>query len=440
MKTAYFSSIAAYLMFISTDVSAQAISKNLVGTNVWYSDVSKEVWDLTKDCGVTTIRIGGHRYDKKMPSNETLLAWVKNIQAMGAEPVMQMSQYQPAQVATDLVKFFNVEKHEGVNPVKYWSIGNEPWLQANKPPAETFAAVVEAYYKPIAAAMKAVDSTIMIYGPNECDYMGYYNDLFGGKNDIAGKVPGHGYYYCDGLSWHRYPQGNGDPAVDGANDFLVRIKKAKAKVDAVNLQHNRTGKNAMQWGIGEYNSKGGPEVHTWGNGQMFAAVLGYCMEYGATYANTWSMFEHGGDRKGSDFSFIDGAHMTPRASYRHMQLVAKYFTGTFVKGLASTDDFLVYGAQDGDQLSVMIMNRGYGEAKPYSLYLKDIDTKATGITLTVKANRNGMYEDVIQPRSTQVLVFKGKSITRINYTSNDFDNEKPPVYTRAKKNKLKKIK
>jgi hypothetical protein len=164
------------------------------------------------------------------------------------------------------------------------------------------------------------------------------------------------------------------------------------------------------------------------------------MEYGATYANTWSMFEHGGDRKGSDFSFIDGAHMTPRASYRHMQLVAKYFAGTFIKGLASTDDFLVYGAQDGDQLSVMIMNRGYGEAKPYSLYLKDIDTKATGITLTVKANRNGMYEDVIQPRSTQVLVFKGKSITRINYTSNDFDNEKPPVYTRVKKNKLSKIK
>jgi dipeptidyl aminopeptidase/acylaminoacyl peptidase len=100
----------------------------------------------------------------------------------------------------------------------------------------------------------------------------------------------------------------------------------------------------------------------------------------------------------------------------------------------------VYGAQDGDQLSVMIMNRGYGEAKPYSLYLKDTDTKTTGATLIIKANRKGVYEDIIQPRSTQVLVFKGKSITRINYTSNDFDNEKPPVYTSVKKNKLSKIK
>jgi Glycoside hydrolase family 44 len=438
MKTALLKCVGCFLLFTSFGAGAQTISKNLVGTNVWYSDVSKEVWNLTKECGVTTIRIGGHRYDKKMPSNETLLGWVKNIQAMGAEPVIQMSQYQPPHVAAALVKLFNTEKHSGIKPVKFWSIGNEPWLQANKPSAETFAAVVEAYFKPIAAAMKEVDSAICIYGPNECDYMEYYNDLFGGKNDIAGKVPGHTYYYCDGLSWHRYPQGNGDPATDGASDFLTRIKKAKAKVDAVNLLHNRTGKNALQWGIGEYNSKGGPEVHTWGNGQMFGAVLGYCMEYGATYANTWSMFEHAGDRKGSDFSFIDGAHMTPRASYRHMQLVAKYFTGTFLKGIASADDFLVYGAQDGDQLSIMIMNRGFGEAKPYTLYLNDRTANTTGITLLVKANKEGVFKDSIQPRATQVWVFKGKTITRISYTSNDFDKGLPPVYTRLKNKKIKK--
>ena len=137
----------------------------------------------------------------------------------------------------------------------------------------------------------------------------------------------------------------------------------KTKVDQINKQHNRTGKNALQWGIGEYNSKGGPEVHTWGNGQMFGAVLGWCMEYGANFATSWSMFEHGGDRKGSDFSLIDGANMTPRASYRHMEFVAKYFTGSFVKGIAPDTSFMVYGAQNGDQLSVMIMNRGFGEPR-----------------------------------------------------------------------------
>jgi hypothetical protein len=414
------------------NANAQKISSNLVGTNVWYSQLDQKVWDLTKDCGVKIIRIGGHAYDKKMPSNETLLDWVKKIQAMGAEPVLQVSKYEPAEVAAGLVKLFNVDKHEGIKPIRYWNIGNEPWLQADRPAQSAMGALVETYFKPISAAMKSVDSTILIYGPNECDFMEYYSDLFGGKNDIAGKIPGHSYYYCDGLTWHRYPQGNGDPAAEGANDMLVRIAKAKAKVDQINIQHQRTGKDALQWGIGEYNSKGGAEVHTWGNGQMFGAVLGGCMEYGANFATSWSMFEHGGDRKGSDFSLIDGTNMTPRASYWHMQFVAKYFTGTYLKGISQDTNFMVYGAQDGDRISVMIMNRGFGGPKEYSLYTKEPKKKGSGLNLVILGKRKGIYNDLIQPRTTQVLIFKGNSLTKINYTSDDFDNGRPPVYSERK--------
>ncbi|MGE5393763.1 MAG: hypothetical protein ACM3P1_03410 [Candidatus Saccharibacteria bacterium] len=425
--------IFSLLLFVILAVNAQQISPRLVGTNVWFSQLDQKVWDLTRDCGVRTIRIGGHAYDKNMPSDETLLDWVRKIQAMGAQPVLQVSQYQPAEAAARIVKLFNVEKHEGISPIKYWSIGNEPWLQDNRPEQSKMGALVEAYFKPIAAAMKTVDASIKIYGPNECDYMAYYDDLFGGKNDITGKVPGHDYYYCDGLTWHRYPQGNGDPATEGANDFRVRSAKAKAKVDQINKLHQRKGDLAFQWGIGEYNSKGGPEVHSWGNGQMFGAVLGYCMEYGATFANSWSMFEHGGDRKGSDFSLIDGTHMAPRASYWHMQLVAKYFKGNFVKGIASDTAFMVYGAKDASRLSVMIMNRGFGQARPYTLYLKDTRKKGHGVTLVLDSKTKGVYKDLIQPRATQVLIFKGDSITKINYTSEDFDQERAPVKSTIKR-------
>src|SRR5664279_2007296 len=130
-------------LFFSLAGNAQQISPQLVGTNVWFSQLDKAVWDLTKDCGVKTIRIGGNAYDKKLPSNETLLDWVKKIQGMGAEPVMQVSQYQPAEVAARLVRLFNVEKHEGIAPIKYWNIGNEPWLQAKKPPLSETGAIVE---------------------------------------------------------------------------------------------------------------------------------------------------------------------------------------------------------------------------------------------------------------------------------------------------------
>jgi hypothetical protein len=432
MKQYSFLAIFLLIVYLAQPAKAQQISPYLVGTNVWFSQLDQKVWNITKECGVKTIRIGGGAYDRKMPSNETLIGWVKKIQDMGAEPVLQVSKYQPAEAAAALVKLFNIEKHEGISPIKYWNIGNEPWLQANRPDQSKMGALVEEYFKPIADAMKAVDPTIKIYGPNECDYQLYYDDLFGGKNDITGKVPGKDYYYCDGLTWHRYPQSSGDPATVGANDFKVRSIKAKAKVDQINKLHNRTGENALQWGIGEYNSKGGPEVHTWGNGQMFGAVLGYCMEYGANFATCWSMFEHGGDRKGSDFSLIDGKNMAPRASYWHMHLVAKYFTGTFLKGTAPDSSFIVYGAQDGNRTSVMIMNRGFGEAKAYSLYTKNTKKKGAGLNFIIQGKRKGVYNDAIQPRSTQVLIFKGKSITKINYTSDDFDHERPPAISKVK--------
>ena len=79
------------------------------------------------------------------------------------------------------------------------------------------------------------------------------------------------------------------------------------------------------------------------------------------------------------------------------------------------------------------MNRGFGEAKEYNLYLKDSKKKGTGINLVIQGKQKGVYKDVIQPRATQVLIFKGDSITKINYTSDDFDHERPPIYSKVKK-------
>jgi hypothetical protein len=419
--------------FISIIAVGQEINPLLVGNNLWYKNLDKKVWELTKECGVKLIRIGGAAYDHRMPSNETLLDWVQKIEGIGAEPLFQVSQYQTAEQAAELVKYFNIEKHGNKSPIKYWCIGNEPWLQAKRPATDTFGAAVERYFKPISQAMKEVDSTILIFGPDECDYMDYYEDLFGGKNDITGKISGKSYYYCDGLSWHRYPQGNGDPATEGADDMHERIVKAKAKVDEVNKLHNRIGAEALKWGIGEYNSKGGPEVHTFGNGQMFGATLGWCMQYEAIYTATWSMFEHGGDRLGSDFSSIDGTDMKPRASYWHMYFVAKYFTGKFIEGKTDNPMFLAYGAKDAGRTSVMIINRGFGPAMKYSVYLNNNGISGDGVLINMEASIDDIYNDIIPERATQVLVFQGDSIIKLTYTSKDFDHLNPPAQTVVKK-------
>ena len=276
--------------------------------------------------------------------------------------------------------------------------------------------------------MKLVDPTIKIYGPNECYFMDEaMNDLFGGKNDISGKIPGKNYYYCDGITWHRYPQDtNINLAYEGIEDFKKSIIKCKAKIDFVNAKHNRSGNDALGWGIGEYNAKGGPQVHTWENGQMFGGVLNLCMKYGATFAATWSMFENDGNRKGTDFSSIDGANMTPRPSYRHMQMITKKFKGIYADGQSSLSDIITFGSVDGTTISVMIMNRANSPAT-FTLHLNKTATTANGnVQLNIDASSTIVYTGAIEALATHAYVFKNNEIVRTVYTNQHFINEKAP--------------
>lgn len=411
-----------------------SISPILVGTNVWYIDPTKQVWDLTEQSGVKSIRIGGHAYDKNMPSKEQLITWVKKIQSIGAEPILQVSQYDDPKEAEALVKLFNVDLVTG-KPIKYWNIGNEPWLQNGKPELSTVGKMVEAYFKPRAEVMKAQDSTIKIYGPDFCYYMEEpINDLFGGKNDISGKIPGKEYYYCDGIAWHRYPQDdNINLAYEGIKDFEKSIIKCKEKVDSINKFHNRKGDFALGWGLGEYNAKGGPEVHTWENGQMFGGVLDLCMKYGATYATSWSMFEHNGDRKGSDFSFIDGTNMIPRPSYIHMQMIAQNFSGFYADGKSTSEDVIVFGSVNGDKISVMVMNRAQKPVS-YKLHLNKNNSNQndSSIVLNIDAESTKSYFGNINALETQTLVFHKNNIDKLAYNNEQFLNENPIIQTKIK--------
>ncbi|MEL1240336.1 hypothetical protein [Flavobacterium flavipallidum] len=408
------------------NVQGIKISPILVGNNLWYNKITDQVWDLTAQSGVTSIRIGGHAYDNTLPSKSELLNWVRHIQAIGAEPIMQVSQYASPEVAAELVRYFNVELASG-KAIKYWNIGNEPWLQNKKPDLSTVGAMVMNYFKPRAAAMKSIDSTIKIFGPDFCYYIEEaVDDLFGGKNDISDKVPGQSYYYCDGISWHRYPQDTSiNLAYEGIEDFKNAIIKCKSRVDFVNKLHSRTGDNVLGWGIGEFNGKGGPQVHTWENGQMFGGVLDLCMKYGATYATTWSMFENDGNRKGTDFSSIDGENMIPRPSYRHMQMIAQNFKGIYVDGKSSLSDIITFGSVDGTTINVMIMNRANVPIS-FKLHLNKTDITKGKVNLNIDANSAKVYDGTIEPLATHTYVFKNNEIVRQVYTNQHFVKGQSP--------------
>ncbi|MBZ5580712.1 MAG: hypothetical protein LAQ30_00655 [Acidobacteriia bacterium] len=398
------------------------ISHYLVGNNVWMNP-SDAVWSVASKAGLQIVRIGGGAYDRKMPPNDQLVDWLRRIKAMGAEPMVQVSQYGTAREAADLVRFLNVENKFAV---RYWNLGNEPWLQRKKPPIGTVAAEVAAYVKPIASAMKAVDPSIKIYIPDECDYFDeLYESLIGGPSDVCGKDENNR-HYVDGISWHRYVSGDRRWVVaNAAQQFRVRAAKCRNLIDRANAAHGRAGAGALGWGIGEYNLENrgfegpstteGAGVHSFVNGQFQAEVLGICMKYGATYCSPWSTFENGGRRQGTDYSFIDGQGLTPRPSYRHMELVAKNFRGEYLDGATNLPDIRAFGCKRDDGLCAMILNMEDTGTRSYTLRF-DAGKIEGACAINLDGGLRIQHKDDISNQTTQLLVFSGNGTLARKYT------------------------
>jgi hypothetical protein len=400
-----------FILAINLSIFSQPISPYLVGNNVWLNP-SDEVWKKTSECGLQIVRIGGLAYEDALPANYK--DWIKRIRDMGAEPLLQVPSRNSVEYAANLVKD-NMD-------VKFWNIGNETGANA---------AGIAGYVKPRASAMKAVNPNIKIFVPDGAWYS--FTDmpeLLGGSADISGKDD-KGNYYIDGACWHQYPFNGLAGGWDGMIAQMVKNTVAcKKDVDFANKKQGRTGNNKIGWGIGEFNGSGevgGFPVHSWENGQMFGVVYGLTMKYEGTYACTWSMFENGGNHGGTDFSFLDGNGLTPRASYRHMELIAKNFSGEYIDGVCSVAKLVTYGSIDAakNKLCAMLINRT-GSAYDFALRF-DGQTVAAGKTaINMDAKVTGEYTDNIAANNTILLVFTGTAGKKYTYTPGDFDAGKAP--------------
>ena len=165
----------------------------------------------------TVMRIGGYNNDANTPDpfdNAQLDRAVAYARAIGAEPLIQVPHLadtsgQPPTPATAaaMVTYANVTKGYGV---KYFAVGNEPDLYATQGSLtdSTLPAIVG--YTPAdyctsatayVAAMKAVDSTIQIVGPD----LAYKYQAGNTANDwLTPILTGCGDLF-DVISIHRYP-------------------------------------------------------------------------------------------------------------------------------------------------------------------------------------------------------------------------------------------
>jgi hypothetical protein len=394
----------------------QPISPYLVGVNVWMNP-SDAVWKTFKDCGLGMVRIGGIKYDDEGLPGETR-GWVDKIKTLGAQPLIQIPKGSSAQQAADIVRQYS--------DVTFYSIGNEPDLGGVSNPSD-----IANYIRPKATAMKKVNPKIKIYVADCAWYnKSIYPSLFGGDNDISGKDI-NGNYYVDGLSWHQYPYNGlkGTLRYDMTELMRKNAVAASEQIDIANKKHNRTGENKIGWSIGEFNSGNdfGFAVHSFDNGQMFGCVLGICMKYSATYAAAWSMFENGGNRQSTDFSLLDGSGLTPRASFRHMQMVGRNFSGIYVDGVCTVDDIVTYGCIDSaqDKLCAMIINRK-NTAFPFTLRFDSAAIAGNRTHINLDAGITGEYQDTIAGLTTLLLVFKKDAGTKYIYGETHFNQGKAP--------------
>ena len=402
-------------------VMAQPISPTLIGSNVWMNPGDAQ-WATLTDLGVKIMRVGGAAYDRRMPSDSQLMTWISAIKKMGAQPLIQVPQYgeERAANAARIVKLFNIDNPEYY--VKYWGIGNEPWLQAGKPAFPSIIATIEGYYKEIAPSMKAVDPNIKIYGPDMCYYESQvYDALFGGPNDIAGKIPGKNYYYTDGLSWHRYV--GGDLAHKGLEDFHKSIVACKARVDYANNLHNRTGDDALGWGIGEFNSNAGNGgTVSFAAGQMFAGIYMYCMLNAATFTTNWSIKEGGSSGSGTDFGLLN-RNNSPRSTAAHMQMVTLNMNGEYVSGTSSDREVLVFGSKNPSKICAMIVNRSENGQK-YTIRLDNKTVSQNQLTLNIDSGIPREYSNHINGNESQLIVFSSSGIPLEKWTYNSEMNGK----------------
>jgi hypothetical protein len=349
------------------------------------------------------------------------LSLVDNMQNRGIEPVLQVPVFGSTYTTTDaadIVRCINVTHARGV---KYWSIGNEPDLSGGAYNYTT-AAQVAAYIRPFASAMKAVDPTIKIIGPDTT----WYNPTImnglttpGGPDDITGK-DANGRYYVDILAFHHYNGFDGTQSrtdvvnslmqSGGFNDNLIALK---ARIANCNSYHNRTGSSGLLMAITEANvnyqnsandSVTGTGAESFLGGQWWAELLGISMKHGVDFVTFWSVIE-GSTQTGNELGFI-GADGTIKPTYHHFKMMAENIRGNVASSTDNQTLVKTFASKASDQIAVIMLNQETSTSFNYTVRLNTAAVSGTNaLKINVDAGLAMESSGTIASQSTILLVF-----------------------------------
>lgn len=400
----------------------QEISPVLFGQNYWLDDGDENrrgylqlLWPQVEESGVSLVRIGGIAYNEGPPSLVRWTAMVDSIQAIGAEPLVQVPYTYSAEQAKALVEHFN---QEGRKPVKYWSIGNEPMLHDEHTVEEVYE-----YLTRIAPALREADPEICILASDEAWLREeVYSAFCGGSLDLSGRNA-DGSWMIDGFTFHSYPNGpdfsREDVTLKSPASIRGNVERLLELMEAANAKHGREGDERLVWGLTEVNvtyANPDRDLEGYGNvsflgGQFIAEVFGIGMRYGALTVAPWCINET--DNVTTDFGYLGlPPDFSPRSSYYHMQMLSQTMRSSYMKSQSAYPLLKLVGSKDKNGFSVLLMNQEETQARSVSLGLS-----LDGSEVCVDAGIAKRFEVEVPAQSSVVLVFnrKGKAVKAIRY-------------------------
>lgn len=343
-------------LYVDPNLETGTVSPYLLGSNYgpWVA-VPFDMLDAAYNSKVEAIRFPGGAWgdrNKLQPYNiDPFIALCNKIGAMPTFSV-NLRDGTPEQAA-ELVRYVNIKKKFGV---VYWAIGNEPTLFSQEKDDGYDTVRYNSDWRKFADAMKAVDPTIKLIGPdihqysaspdkrpkdsNGLDWMDEFLKANGDRVDV--------------VTFHRYPFGT-NPTKD---DLRQNAKEWDDIVIALRARIQELTGRDIPIAITEVNTNYNPAVggeatpDSHFNAVWLADVVGQMAQQQVFMFNHWMLASSGGGQGG--WGMI--ARGTLRPSYYVYQLYSM-FGSQLIYSASGVENVDIYAAKrDDGTLTIMIVN------------------------------------------------------------------------------------
>ncbi|MDX2138841.1 MAG: hypothetical protein SF123_12170 [Chloroflexota bacterium] len=384
------------------------ISPYTLGINYGpWSLVSPEMLPLAAQSGVTHVRFPAGRWgDVNNVTEQQLDLYMLQVRSWNAAPSVSVRlEGGTPEAAAALVRYANIERDYNVRD---WSIGNEPDLYENYS-IEQF----NAEWRAIALAMRAVDPTIRLIGPEVSQFPAtaaatpYLNER---REWVRQFLEANG-DLVDVVSVHRYPF----PRVNGVATTLEQLRADAAEWDMLveNLRAviRETLGRDLPIALTEVNSHWNPVTGGAATPDSFfqaiwwADVLGRLMRQQVEIVNYFMISSHGNL---GGFGILDRYAVRP--TYYVYQLYRQL--GTQLLASSSSAEYVTITAarrEDG-ALTLMVVNRGDDEAR-LPLHISDAGMPSPAEVWRLDADHNAERSGTLTLADGDLVVLPAQSVT-----------------------------